>query len=143
KPDGQLNPFLPSLAPEKLLRNRRHQPSPIPAGSFSINPPTMRQSVQRQQRPVHNLPRTRSPGPRNKTDATSIVVQAGRAILPIHGAINTYPGKASPNRIFDAANANYGSRGYGVLVPDGTGLPNRPWFDTPSRKPRVAISGFF
>src|SRR4029077_10705391 len=111
KPDGQLNPFLPSLAPEKLLRNRRHQPSPIPAGAFSIHRPTMRQSVQRQQRPVHNFPRIRSPEPRNKTDATSIVVQAGRGILPIHGAINTCPDKASPSQIFDAANANYGSRG--------------------------------
>ena len=70
----------------------------------------MRQPVERQQRPVHNFPRTRSPEARNKTDATSIVVQAGTGILPIHGAINTCPGKASPNQIFDAANANYGSR---------------------------------
>jgi hypothetical protein len=59
------------------------------------------------------------------------VVQAGRGILPIHGAINTCPAKASPNQIFDAANANYGSRGYGVLVPDGAGLPDCPWFDIP------------
>jgi hypothetical protein len=47
--------------------------------------------------------------------------------------MNTCPGKASPNQIFDAANANHGSRGCGVRAPDGTGLPDSPWFDNPPR----------